>query len=142
MFLRNLNVFVACFVIAGMTIAGPVALLLSIPLSLLTGQRSGGAFMYPIAYVAIALVLAVIWWKSGLSPSQRKPERERRFNNGHSLLGLVNVLAVVSFAGPLVMAKMTGNQNLSMLAWFALPVYALGFVAWPAGLFMVWSSRA
>lgn len=32
-------------------------------------------------------------------------------------------------------------RYLARLAWFALPVYALGFIAWPAGLFMVWSAR-
>jgi hypothetical protein len=142
MFLRNLNVFVACLVVAGMTVAGPVALLVSIALRPLLGERGSGTYMYPIGYLVIGAVLAFAWWKVGLSPAQRKPEREGRFNMGHGVLAFTNVLAVAAIAGPILLAKISGNSNLAMLAWLALPVYALGFIAWPTGLFMVWSARA
>lgn len=142
MFLRNLNVFVACLVIGGMTIAGPVALIVSIALTPILGERIASGYMYPLAYLVMSGILAVAWWRTGLSPAERKPERERRFSIGHSMLALTNILAVAAIAGPLIMAKVSGNSNLAMLAWFALPVYALGFIAWPVGLFMVWSARA
>lgn len=142
MFIRNLNVFIACLVIAGMTMAGPVALLFSVALRPVLGERVAGGYMFPIAYLALGAILAIAWWKTGLSPAERKPEREGRFRTGHGLLALTNILAVAAFAGPIVLAKASGNSNLAMLMWFALPVYALGFIAWPAGLFMVWSARA
>ena len=142
MFIRNLNVFVACLVIAGMTVAGPVALLAAVALTPVLGERVAGGFMFPIAYLALGAVLATAWWKTGLSPAERKPEREGRFKVGHGLLALTNILAVAAFALPFVLANVSGNSNLAMLAWLALPVYALGFIAWPAGLFMVWSARA
>lgn len=142
MFIRNLNVFIACLVISAMTIAGPVALLVSVALRPILSERMAGGYMYPVAYLALGTVLAIAWWKTGLSPAERKPEREGRFNIGHRLLALTNILTVAAVAGPFLLAKVSGNSNLAMLAWFALPVYALGFIAWPVGLFMVWSSRA
>ena len=142
MFLRNLNVFVACLVVAAMTVAGPVALLVSMALRPVLGERGSGVYMYPLAYLVMGAVLAYAWWRVGLSPAQRKPEREGRFNRGHAVLALTNVLAIVAIAGPIILAKISGNSNLAMLAWLALPVYALGFIAWPAGLFMVWSAGA
>lgn len=58
------------------------------------------------------------------------------------MLALTNILAVAAIAGSLILVEVSGNANLAMLVWFALPVYVLGFIAWPAGLFMVWSARA
>lgn len=142
MFFRNLNVFVACLVVAGMTIAGPVALLVSIALRPVLGERGAGGYMYPLAYLVLGAILAFVWWTVGLSPAQRKTEREGRFIIGHRVLALTNFLAIAAIAGPIFLAQVSGNSNLAMLAWFALPVYALGFIAWPAGLFMVWSARA
>lgn len=142
MFLRNLNVFVACLVVAGMTVAGPVALLVSMALRPVLGERGAGGYMYPLAYLVLGAILAFAWWKVGLSPAERKPEREGRFNKGHVVLALTNVLTIAAIAGPLLLANASGNSNFTMLAWLALPVYALGFIAWPAGLFMVWSARA
>lgn len=142
MFIRNLNVFIACLVIAGMTIAGPVALLISVALRPILGERMAGGYMYPVAYLALGTLLAIAWWNTGLSPAERRPEREGRFKIGHGVIALTNILAVAAVAGPLLLAKVSGNTNFAMLAWFALPVYALGFIAWPVGLFMVWSSRA
>ncbi len=140
MFLRNLNVFVTCLVVAAMTVAGPVALMISMLLIPLLGERLVGGYVYPLSYVVLGIILAFAWWKVGLSPAKRMPEREGRFSKGHGLLALTNVLAIVAIAGPFLLAKVSGNSNLAMLAWLALPVYALGFIAWPAGLFMVWSS--
>lgn len=142
MFLRNLNVFIACLVVAGMTVAAPVALLVSVVLRPVLGERAAGGYMFPLSYVVIGAILAFAWWKVGLSPAERKPERASRFTKGHGVLALTNILAIVAVAGPMLLAKFSGNSNLAMLAWLAVPVYALGFIAWPAGLFMVWSSRA
>ena len=142
MFLRNLNMFVTCLIVAGMTVAGPVALLVSVALRPVLGERAAGGYMYPLSYLVLGAILAFAWWKVGLSPAERKPEREGRFSKGHGVLALTNILAIVAIAGPMLLAKVSGNSNLAMLAWLALPVYALGFIAWPTGLFMVWSSRA
>ena len=142
MFVRNLNVFVACLIVAGMTVAGPVALFVSVILRPGLGDRGAGGYIYALTYGVLAAILAFFWWKGGLSPVIRRPEREGRFNTGHNVLGVTNILAIAAIAGPILMANASGDSNLAMLAWLALPVYAVGFIAWPAGLFMVWSARA
>jgi hypothetical protein len=142
MFFGNLNVFIACLVVAGMTVGGTVGLAASLVLRPLLGERVSGGFLFPLAYLLLALVLAVAWWRIGLSPRSIKIGRERRFRTGHWVLALTNVLALAAIAGPIVAAQLTGNAGLAMLAWMALPVYALGFISWPAGLFMVWSAAA
>ena len=142
MFLHNLNVFVSCLVVAGMTVAGPVALLVLIVLKPFFSDSEAVGYAYLIAYLMLGASLAIAWWRVGLSPATRNPEREGRFRTGHVVLALTNIFAISAIAGPMLLAKATGDSNLAMLAWFSLPVYALGFIAWPAGLFMVWSSRA
>ena len=140
MFIRNLNLFIACLVIAGMTIAAPVGLLVSLALGPILGEQMAGGYLF--GYLALGTILAIAWWKTGLSPAEQKPEHKGRFNIGHGLLALTNILAIAAFAGPFLLAKVSGDNNLGMLAWFVLPVFALGFITWPVGLFMVWSSRA
>jgi len=140
--LRNLNVFIACWVIAGATIGAPIALLVSLALRPILGERAASNYMFMAGYLVLGLVFAVAWWKTGLSPDARKPEREGRFKAGHRVLGATSILCGVALVLPFLLARITGNSDLAMLAWFALPVYMLAFVAWPAGLFMVWSSRA
>ena len=139
-FLRNLNVFIACLVIGGMTAAGPLAMVIYVVGKPLFGDKAISTYGYPLGYLLMAAVLAFIWWRTGLSAEQAMRGREGRFRTGHVVLAIINILAVVSFAGPMLLARMSGNSNLAMLAWLAVPVYGLGFLAWPIGLFMVWSS--
>ncbi len=139
--LRNLNVFIACWVLAGATIGAPVALLVSFALRPILGERAASTYMFSSGYLILGLVLAFMWWKTGLSPDVRKPGRESRFKAGHRILAVTTFLGGAAVVVPFLLAKVTGNSNLAMLAWFAIPVYMLAFIAWPAGLFMVWSSR-
>ena len=142
MFFLNLNVFVTCMIIAASTVGGILAMVLSLLLMPFVSNRAGIGYVVPIAYLLIGLILAWFWWKSGLSPAKRKPEREGRFVSGHVLLALANLILLVTFVGPLLIAKISGNSNIAMYAWFDIYAVMLGFIAWPVGLFMVWSSRA
>ena len=145
MFIRNLNVFVPCSVIACVTIGAWVGLLITfalIPLRSIVGELVPAQYTFQVGYLAVGAFLAIAWWRKGLSPAERKPELEGRFNTGHRLLAVASVLVLVTFAGPILLANVTGNFGLANLAWFAVPVFGLAFIAWPVGLFMVWSSRA
>ena len=139
-FLRNLNVFIACLVVGSITAAGPLAMVIYVVGKALFGEKAISSYGYPLGYLLMAAVLVFIWWRSGLSAAQAMRGREGRFRTGHVVLALINILAVVSFAGPMLLARISGNSNLAMLAWLAVPVYGLGFLAWPVGLFMVWRS--
>lgn len=143
MFLLNLNVFVACFILLAKFAGSELILVASILLSP-RGQalNSHAGLMYPIAYLLFALLLIAFWIKTGLSPAWRKPECERRYRIGHWLIGITNVMTIAAFALPFLLAHFSGNPNFVMLTWFALPVYAFGLFVWAAGLFMIWSSRA
>ncbi|MFC0350522.1 hypothetical protein [Undibacterium danionis] len=142
MFFRNLNVFIACLLVGGMTLAAPVGMFMSIALMAVIGSKYATVAGYYLGYAILAATLAFFWWKGGLSPVTRKQDREGRFNFGHNLLGLTNVVAIGALAGPILLAQITKNSDLAMYAWFSIPVYMFGFLAWPVGLFMVWSSRA
>ena len=143
MFFQNLNVFAACFALSIMFVAGPLIMVISILLAPLGQVFKGHAgHMFPIAYLLLVLPLVFFWWKTGLSPGIRKPERERRYRMGHWLVGITNVMTIGAFTLPFLLARFSGNHNLAMLVWFALPVYAFGFLVWAVGLFMIWSSRA
>ncbi len=139
----NLNVFLACLVLLSMFAAGPVILLLSLVLAPFAAAGKGfSTFMFPIAYALLALPLLVFWWKRGLAPAVRKPERERRYRVGHWLVAITTIATIAALVLPFLLARLAGNSNLAMLAWVALPVYSLGFLIWAVGLFMIWSARA
>ena len=61
MFLRNLNVFIACFVVAASTVAAPLALLVSVALRPVFGERSAGGYMFSTAYLAICAIHNSFW---------------------------------------------------------------------------------
>ncbi len=141
MFFPNLNVFLACLILLSMFAAGPLLMLLSVALAPFGGAGKGfSTYMFPIAYGLLALPLLIFWWKTGLAPAVRRSEREGRYRIGHRLVAITTIATVAAFALPIVLARLAGNANLSMLAWFAMPVYALGFLVWAGGLFMIWSS--
>ena len=140
MFMANLNVFLCLFALSFWMGSGPVAAVISLLLIPIGGARGSLAFL--LAYAVILAVLVFFWWRYGLSPKAINPERKRRHRIGHWLIGSLNILILCAFLVPLALAKLTGNHNLGMLMWFSLPAVAAGFILWPIGLFMVWSSRA
>lgn len=144
MFFANLNVFIACMALLAMFAAGPVIMLLSVGLAPFGLVHRGffSTYMYPLAYLLFSLPLLGFWWKSGLAPATRSPDRERRYRLGQQLVAVTNVATVAAVAVPWVLARSAGNRDLMMLAWFAVPVFALGFLVWGVGLFMIWSSGA
>lgn len=142
MFFLNLNVFVTCLIIAAGTVGGPLAIIISLLSTPFVGGRSNLTYAFPLAYLVVGLILAWFWWKGGLSPAKRKPERERRFVTGHVLLASTNIILLLAFLGPVLIAKISGNSNFGMYALLGLYAAGLGFITWPVGLFMVWSSRA
>lgn len=141
MFFLNLNVFVTCMIIASSFAGGALAIFISLLLTPFVGSHSALSYAFVLAYLVVGLVLAWFWWKKGLSPAKRKPERERRFVTGHVLLALTNVILLLTFIVPISIAKISGNSGFGMYALFGMYAVMLGFIAWPVGLFMVWSSR-
>jgi hypothetical protein len=93
-----------------------------------------------LSYGLVGLGLGYWWRKRGLSPRQRAPVRERRFQMGHVLLALFNVAVVAMF---LVSSLETFSLMSRVPA--ALGVLAALKAIAPAGLLaglaMVWSSR-
>lgn len=144
MFLPNFNVFIACFGLLAMFAAGPIIVLVSAVLTPLSTGQGGffATYMFPLAYASLALILLAFWFKTGLAPAKRLPERERRYQFGHWLVAITSIATVVAFAFPFVLAHTLCKNNLVMFAWLALPVYSFGFLIWAGGLYMVWSSRA
>lgn len=143
MFWANINVFIACFILLAMFAAGPLFVVISIVLAPLGKvSRLPVQLMYPVAYFLLSLPLLFFWWKTNLAPALRNPSRERRYRVGHWLVGLTNVAAIAAFSGPFFLARISGNPDLVMFAWLALPVYALAPLVWIIGLFMIWSSSA
>lgn len=120
MFFANLNVFI------------PLLAMLSFPLSMI----------FSFSFITSAVILGILWWQFGLSPKSIQQGRERRHRMGHRLVAGVNIIVVCSFVLPFLLAYMSGNNNLGMLAWFAIPVFVVGLVFWLIGLSMIWSARA
>ena len=143
MFIANLNVFSCLFALSSMVMTGPIYIVISIFLHPFSASLKGyEQYIYPLSYAILAIVLAIFWWRVGLSPRTINPERKHRHRIGHWLLGSVNVATFCTLILPIVLAKLAENSNLSMLMWFSIPVYLAGFILCPIGLFMVWSSRA
>lgn len=144
-FWRNLNVFIAAFVLGlaagGWLLMVPTALVLR----LFMERQRAELVALPASYAVLAVVLAWYWWRSGLSPTVRRPDREGRFRKGHALLLASNVLAggmvVSSFVLPALLqhTKLPKLPALAALIMAALPI---GIIAGIAGLIMVWSARA
>lgn len=81
----------------------------------------------------IVLALFIVWWRTGLSPSSYRPEREKRFKRGHNLVAMGNI----SFAITLL-----GAFKLPFLLFLLAPFVLLADISWVVGLIMIWSSRA
>ena len=98
---RDLNIFVAALVIAssvgGMVIFAPLSMLMKMVLPARLAEILGYAF----SHLLVAGLLAYWWWKHGLSPRERDPARERRFQWGHGLLAFFNITLLTMFLLPL-----------------------------------------
>ena len=128
MFLANLNVFFPCFLFltyVGMVIAAGVGVTAAI-----------------VVCVSLNLALIALWLGAGLAPEVRNPQREERYRGSQSWLAGTNVLALVTFGGPLLLAELLNDRRYAGYLWFTLPVVPLCMILWPLCLFGIWSSRA
>jgi hypothetical protein len=141
-FLANLNVFAAAMVaFASMGMA-----MLVIPISLLAKvvlpSRQAELFAYPAAVAVLAVGLAIVWRRRGLSPPVRKPGSERQFRIGHGMLATGNVALVLTMALPFLLAGRSVGTPLHGLAAAPLLVMSLAPFALFGGLIMVLTARA
>jgi hypothetical protein len=149
MFTAHLNVFVAAWILLSLCIGPIISLVLMAPLALV-GSLSGGlrsasmiSYVLMLApYVAIAIILVVVWIRVGLAPATRKPARERRYRIGQKLLLALNIAAFATFAGPMLVATIGGKAEYQYIGFLLIPFFGLALGAGIAGLYMVWSSRA
>ncbi|MDP3760134.1 MAG: hypothetical protein Q8R01_06420 [Ramlibacter sp.] len=139
--LRNLNVFIAAFVL-GVAVGGWVLMVpTSLVLKLFIEPRRAEIVALPASYVVLAAILAWHWWRTGLSPKVRRPEREGSFRKGHALLLVSNLLAVGGPASSFLLPALLVHTKLPTLASAIMAAYPLSMIAGIAGLIMVWSAR-
>ena len=142
MFFRNLNVYVACLMVSGVTLAVYIGALVSFALMpVIDFNQSTGMQRY-LGLGVLAAILTFYWWKGRLSPANIKHNCKFRFVFGHYLIGFTNLIAVAALVMPSLLAYITKNPELELYIWLVLPVFMYGFLAWSVGLFMVWSSSA
>lgn len=98
-FWRDLNIFFAAFAaivfIAGFAVFVPLSLVLKLVLP----SRQAELVALPLGYALVAAGLGWRWRQHGLSPRQRTPAGEWRFQAGHVLLAVFNVMTVALFVG-------------------------------------------
>src|SRR5882724_5801602 len=141
-FFASLNVFVPTFVLAYFLAATPVRMLVSAALlALHSSPQREILYAQSATYALVLLALVAFWWRVGLSPRQRKPEREARFRRGHTTLAIANSVLVAAILIP-VLVSLSGRAYPPTLAWLTIAAYPIVTFGWAAGLFMVWSSRA
>ena len=139
MFFSNVNVFVACFALLAFVTAPMVTIVVSLALAPFPSLARGG-YQFMAGYGIVAVALIAFWAKVGLAPAVRKPSREVRYRRGQLLLAVTNVLVILAMVMPFVLAKLSGNPGMAMLAWFSIVALPLGMLFWAISLFMVWSS--
>lgn len=142
MFFRNLNVYVACLMVSGVTLAVYVGALMSFALMLVIDFNQSTGMQRYLGLGILAAILTFYWWKGRLSPANIKHNCKFRFAFGHYIIGFTNLMAVAALAMPSLLAYITKNPELELYIWLVLPVFMYGFLAWSVGLFMVWSSSA
>jgi len=141
---RDLNIFVAAF----MVMVSVGSMVLFVPLSLLAKivlpSRQAEVIAFPLGYALTAGVLGYWWWKHGLSPRLRDPAREWRFRWGHRLLAVFNIslLAMFVFSFMASLSRLPAIPGIRGLVLPLVSLAALAPIAVLAGLAMVWSSRA
>ena len=128
MFLANLNVFFPCFLF--LTFVGFCI------------TAGAGAVASIVVCVSLNFALIALWLGVGLAPELRSPHREGRYRSSQLGLTILNVLALVAFGGPLLLAEIMNDRRYGAYLWYALPVAPLCMIFWPMSLFGVWSSRA
>lgn len=144
-FWRNLNVFTIAFVVVAAVGIWMLVIPVSLALKLFPASRQAEAMAFPLAYALLAALLGGWWWKFGLSPRVRRPDRERRFRWGHVLLAICNVLALGGLAASYLLPSLLTHTKLPAMpavSALILMVYPLIPVAGIAGLIMVLGSRA
>lgn len=139
-FWRDLNVFIAAFAAIAFIAGFAVFVPLSLVLKLVLPARQAELVALPLGYALVAAGLAWRWWQRGLSPRQRNPERERRFQVGHVLLAVFNVTMVAMFLGSSLGAYSL-LPRLPQAAGIVVALMSLAPMGVLAGLVMVWSAR-
>lgn len=137
---RDLNIFVAALVIAssvgGMVIFAPVSMLLKMALPARLAEMLG----YVFSHLLVAGLLGYWWWKHGLSPRERNPARELRFQWGHGLLAFFNIALVAMYVLPLL-GGLSWLPRLPRVGGLLVALVSLAPVGLLLGLALVWSSR-
>ena len=141
MFLVKLNLLIPSFVLmslGGFFLAALLALGLS-AIGLKDELTTGIAFA--LSFVTILVVFIRFWTRKGFVPIAPRPGRELRYRFGHGVFATSNVLLATSVAIPVILAMAYSNPEMANLLWLAIGPFVLALVAWPFGLYMIWTSR-
>jgi hypothetical protein len=138
MFLRNLNLFFPYFSLLSSTLGTMLTTSFYLLLIKISPHSTNPKLIPYAPHLLIALVLIIVWWRIGLSPSTFIPEREQRFKHGHTLVAIANLLSIGTVAFTLLSAFKYGTVG-NMPFLFA-PLALAAFVAWIVGVIMIWSS--
>ena len=134
MFLRNLNVFIPYLYLLSATLGAMLSTTFDTSFAEYFPQSANPYLVrHAPSLLLIVLALCIVWWRTGLSPSSYRPEREKRFKRGHNLVAMGNI----SFAITLL-----GAFKLPFLLFLLTPFVLLAYISWIVGLIMIWSSRA
>jgi hypothetical protein len=133
-FFANLNVFFSSYYLLS-----PLFFLFA--LFVLHAENN---FLTSLFYVP-ALILAIIWYKSGLSPELIEEKSQRKFEQGHLLIGLINLCIAISWLLPLANPRISNVNLHNAVSGLSAFLAIATFVSWPLliiGLVMIWSSKA
>ena len=142
MFLAKLNVFIPCFVLVlllGTFLLGALFALGLTALGLSDDLATGIAF--PLSFITIIALFIRFWIRKGSVLFDPDPARESRYRIGHGVLATTNALLATSVAIPIILAAAFSNPNTMNLLWIAVAIFPLALVAWPIGLYMIWTSK-
>lgn len=138
MFLRNLNLFFPYLSLLSSTFGTMLTTSFYLLLIQISPQFNNPKLIPYFPHLLIALVLIIVWWRIGLSPSTLIPGREPRFKRGHILVAIANLVSIGTAVFTLLVALNYGTFG-NMPFLFA-PLALAAFVAWIVGLIMIWSS--
>jgi hypothetical protein len=140
---RDLNVFVAAFI----GIIGLGSFAVFVPLSLLAKlvlpSRQAELVAYPLGYALVALGLAYLWRKRGLSPREVDPARKTRFRVGHILLAVFNCVLLLMLVLPQlgIHTVLPRIVNSGKVVGLLASLITLAPMDALVGVYMVWTAR-
>jgi hypothetical protein len=140
--LANLNAFIPSLILAEAFLSTPAMLLVSIlTMPFRSFIKGNDQWLYLVPQLLVFVSIVFISVKYDLSPTLRKPERERRYRAGHWLIGITTIATFTTDSIPFLLAKIYRNNDLILYTWYAIPVIGIGLFTWTGGLYMVRSSH-